>query len=64
MTRATNSVRAHLAKAEAAISAACEDLRAAGLPENANSQAVELTRLRIWTDKGGWLDHLEATRNG
>lgn len=53
------SARAKLERAQEDIVAACKLLRDDGLPENADELMKEARRLRVWTQRDGWLDILD-----
>jgi len=53
---ALKTARTRIAMAEEQLQIACTALRRQGWPENADALAVELKRLRIWTQDGGFLD--------
>ncbi|WP_212525872.1 hypothetical protein [Actibacterium sp. MT2.3-13A] len=54
------AIRAQIGQAEEKLQTACALMRRSGLPENADELARELKRLRVWTQRDGWLDVLEA----
>lgn len=53
------AVRTRLQMAEEQLAIACKLLRENGLPENADELVKDLSRIRVWTQKDGWLDWIE-----
>lgn len=53
-----NAVRVQIAQAEERLQVACKELRSNGWPDSADELAIDLRRVRIWTQKDGWLDWL------
>lgn len=53
------AVRVQLEQAAEKMQLACKLLRSGGFPENADSLAGDLKRLRVWTQAEGWLSYLE-----
>lgn len=59
---AIKAARAKCEEAEEKLAIACSVLRANGWPENANELVRTLRHLRVWTQKDGWFDILEAQK--
>lgn len=57
--KAPPAVRVQVRKAEECLQTACKELRQGGFPESADELAKDLQRLRVWTQKDGWLDWLD-----
>jgi len=53
------SVRTLIAQAEKRLELASDLLRQKGFPEGSDALDCDLQRLRVWTQDGGWIDHLE-----
>lgn len=53
------AVRVQIEQTQEKMQIACALLRDGGFPENADSLAGDLKRLRVWTQPQGWLSYLE-----